>query len=148
MQPDEIDTRIVNVLLDDARLSAREIAKKAGVSAVTVLKRMNLLEKGGVISGYSASVDHDKLGYDIQAVINIRIQKGKLIEIEKRSATHNNVVAVYEIMGPFDAVIIVRFQTKAALDKFLKKIQTYDFVERTETHLILNTIGPLVKNIR
>jgi Lrp/AsnC family transcriptional regulator for asnA, asnC and gidA len=50
------------------------------------------------------------------------------------------VFAVYDNTGPFDATIIAKFQSRKALDDFIKKIQTYDFIERTETRLLLSTI--------
>ena len=48
--------------------------------------------------------------------------------------------AIYDITGTFDAVILARFKSTRQMDAFLKKIQSYEFVERTETKLILKTI--------
>ncbi len=73
-------------------------------------------------------------------MIEIRISKGKLFDVEKKIAIHPNVFAVYDITGAFDALILARFPTRRQMDNFLKKLQTYDFVERTETKIILNTI--------
>jgi len=81
-----------------------------------------------------------KLGYDVEVIIEIRISKGKLIEVEKEIANHPNIFAVYDVTGDFDAVIIARFKNRKSMDYFLKKIQTYDFIERTFTKFILHTI--------
>ena len=51
------DLQIVNILIENSRLSAREIAKKAGISVVTVINKMKDLEKEGIIKGYSAEID-------------------------------------------------------------------------------------------
>ncbi|MEK6905344.1 MAG: winged helix-turn-helix transcriptional regulator, partial [Nanoarchaeota archaeon] len=56
------DVEILNILVDNARLSAREVAKKAGVSAVTAINKIKELEKSGVIKGYSAEIDSEKIG--------------------------------------------------------------------------------------
>ena len=136
---DELDKKILNILLEDARLSYRKIAKMLKVSPATIMNRINHLNKN-IIKKYSVLLDYEKLGYEIEVIIELRISKGKLIEVEKKIATHPNVVAVYDITGDFDAVIIARFKNRKSMDLFLKKIQTYDFVERTETKLILNMI--------
>ncbi len=140
MEIDETDRKIINVLLSDSRLSFRQVAKKVGVSVATVMNRVRSLEKGGVIRGYNADIDYDKLGYDIDVIININVSKGKLLQVEGRIAASENIVAVYDVTGDYDAVVIGRFRNRRSLDAFLKKIQTYDFVERTNTVVILNTI--------
>ncbi|MBS3136815.1 Lrp/AsnC family transcriptional regulator [Candidatus Woesearchaeota archaeon] len=140
MMIDEIDKKILNVLMGNARLSLREIAKQIGYSVVTIMKRMKQLEKEKIIKEYIAHIDYEKLGYDVNIIIKIRVSKGKLFEVEKKIAIDQHVSAVYDIIGDFDSIVIAKFKTRKALDIFLKKIQTYEFVERTETILILNTI--------
>ncbi len=145
---DETDTSIMNILLDNSRLSYRQIAKKAGVSVATVMHRIKRLESRGIIRKYTAKLDYDKIGYDIVAIIDIKISKGKLAMMEKRIASHENVIACYDITGEFDAQITTRFRSRKGLDSFLKKIQTYEFVERTRTNLVLNVIKEEQNKVR
>lgn len=136
---DKLDKRILNILLDDSRLSYRKIARILKVSPATIMNRINNLNKK-IIRRYSVLLDYEKLGYEIEVIIELRISKGKLIEVERKIATNPNVVAVYDITGDFDAVIIARFRNRRTMDLFLKKIQSYDFVERTFTKFVLHTI--------
>src|SRR3989344_284066 len=136
---DKIDTKILNILLKNSRLSYRKIARMLKVSTATIMNRVNNLNKK-VIKKYSVLLDYDEIGYEIEAIIELSISKGKLIEVEKRIAIHPNVFAVYDIMGDFDAVVIARFKNRKSLDSFIKKIQTYDFVEDTFTKFVLHTI--------
>jgi len=140
MTLDDLDKNILSVLIDDSRLSYRQIAKKLGVSVATVMNRVNSLSKEGVIKKYTTLLNYEKLGYDVEVMIEVRIAKGKLIEVEKQIANNPSVFAVYDMTGDFDAVILARFQNRRKMDSFLKKIQTLDFVERTNTRIILNTI--------
>ena len=140
LEIDETDKKILNVLLEDSRLSYRQIAKNIGVSVATVMHRVNNLENNKIIRNYTTIVDYEKLGYDIEVIFEIRISKGKLFEVEEKIATHPNVFAVYDITGEFDAAILARFQSRRQMDAFLKKMQTYPFIERTLTKVILNTI--------
>ena len=140
MKLEETDRKILNVIVDNSRLSLRQIAEKVSVSVATVMHHIHKLEKEKIIEKYSAKLDYEKIGYDVEVLIEVRISKGRLLDVEKKIAVHPNVFAIYDITGTFDAVILARFKTRRQMDIFLKKIQTYEFVERTETKLILNTI--------
>ncbi len=137
---EETDKKILDILMDNSRLSLRQIAKKANVSVATVMNHINNLEKEKIIKKYTASLDYEKIGYDVEVMVEIRISKGKLVEVEKKITMDPNVFAVYDVTGSFDALVLARFPTRRKMDNFLKKIQTYEFVERTETRLILRTM--------
>lgn len=134
------DKKILNILVENSRLSLRQIAKKANISVATAMHHLKKLENEGILKKYSAKLDYEKIGYEILVMIEIRVSKGKLFEVEKRIASHPNVFAVYDVTGSFDSLILARFHTRRQLDNFIKRLQGYEFVERTETKLILNTI--------
>ncbi|PIN85692.1 MAG: AsnC family transcriptional regulator [Candidatus Diapherotrites archaeon CG11_big_fil_rev_8_21_14_0_20_37_9] len=137
---DSVDFDLLRVIEKDAKLSLRKVAKKAGVSVATVMNRLHKLEKDGVIKNYSAVLDYEKLGYEFQAIIDVNVSKGMLFQVEKKIAAHPNVAAVYDITGHFDVMVIAYFKSRRSLDAFLKKVQGYEFVQKTETRIILNTI--------
>jgi len=140
MKLDHVDKDIINSLIVDSKLSYRDIGKKVKVSVATAMNRVKRLEKEGIIKRYTTIIDYDKIGYDLEVMIEVRISKGKLFKVEKEIAHHPNVFGVYDLTGDFDATILARFKNRRQMDNFLKKIQTYDFVERTNTRIILNTI--------
>ena len=140
MDLDKTSKEILNILLDNSRLSYRQIAKKIKVSVATVMNRIKNMESNGVIEKYSAQLNYEKLGYDVQVIIEIRVSKGKLFQVEKKLANNPNVFAVYDVTGDFDGVIIAKFRNRRKMDNFLKLIQTYEFIERTKTKLILNNM--------
>lgn len=137
---DNVDKKILNLLIDNARLSYRQIAKQIGVSAATVMNRVKRLEKTGIITKYTIGVKYSLIGYDMQVIMDVRIAKGMIYEVENKIAKHPNVFAVYDNTGRFDATIIAKFKNRRSADTFIKKVQTYDFVERTETKLLLKTV--------
>lgn len=140
MELDKTDWALLSVLQSDARLSLRKLAQKTGVSTATALNRIQKLEKNGIIRGYSVLLDTEKMGFDLVALIELRISKGKLFEVEKKIASLPGVCGVYDVTGASDCVLLAKFKNRKALDHFVKKIQTFDFVERTETKIVLNTI--------
>jgi DNA-binding Lrp family transcriptional regulator len=145
MEIDETDKKIINVLIKDSRSSYREIAKKVGVSFVTVLKRMQKLESEKIIKSYSTEIDYEKLGYDLSVIIKMRVSQGKSREVGKKLSQEKNVSAMYNITGDFDDIIIAKFKDRKEMDSFLKTLQSYEHIERTETSIVLNTLNE--KNI-
>ncbi|MEC4848491.1 MAG: Lrp/AsnC family transcriptional regulator [Nitrosarchaeum sp.] len=140
MEFDETDTKIIKNLLVDARLSARQLAHKIGLSTVTVLSRIKKLEQKKIITGYTARLDHQILGYDLTAIIEVKTTKGKMLEIENKIAENENVCAVYDITGPADILVISKFKNRDDLSKFVKSLSTIANVENTETHIVLNSV--------
>ncbi len=140
MHLDETDVKILKALTLDARFSSRQIAKQCGVSIGTVLSRMKKMEKEGVIRGYSALLDHEKLGYELTVISEITVSKGRLLEMENEIARLPNVCCVYDVTGLTDAVIIAKFKNREELSKFTKRLLALPYVERTNTHVVLTTI--------
>jgi DNA-binding Lrp family transcriptional regulator len=137
---DETDANILNALIRDARLSSRQVAKQCGISIGTVLSRIKKMEKEGIITGYSAMLDHEKLGYELTVLTEITVSKGRLLEMEKEIARIPNVCCVYDVTGLTDAIIIAKFKTREELSKFTKSLLSMPFVERTNTHVAFTTI--------
>ncbi len=138
----DLDIKILTNLSKDGRISLRQLAKDLDVgSPVTIKNHVENLEKNGIIKNYGAQIDYEKLGYDIIALIEITVSKGKMLEVEKKIAQIPNVFAVYDITGTYDALILARFKTRSELSEMIKEnIHASPFVERTNTHIVLNII--------
>jgi DNA-binding Lrp family transcriptional regulator len=140
MELDDTDVKILKTLVSDARLSSRQIAKKSSVSIGTVLTRIKRMEKEGIVRGYSAVVDHEKIGYQLTAITEITVSKGRLLEVENEIARMPNVCCVYDVTGVADAYIVAKFKSREELSKFAKRLLSLPYVERTNTHVVLTTI--------
>ncbi len=136
---DKNDERILKNLLVDARLSARHLGLKLGMSTVSILSRIKKLEKEKVIKGYTALIDHEKLGYTLTAVIEIIAKKDKIIDIETELAKIENVCGVYDITGNTDTLVIAKFKSRNELSEFVKGLASIQNIENTITHVVLNT---------
>lgn len=136
----EIDKKILETLLEDARYSSRHIAKRIGISVGTVLSRIKKMEEKGLIKGYSAILDQEKLGYQLTVLTEITVSKGKLLEMEEEIAKNPNVCGVYDVTGLTDALIIAKFKTREELGKFTKYLLSLPYLERTNTHVVLTTV--------
>ncbi len=136
----DTDVKILQVLLEDARFSSRQIAKKVGVSVGTVLSRIKKMEEDGLIKGYSVIMNHEMLGYELTVVMEVTVSKGRLIEMENEIAKISNVCSVYDVTGLTDAFIIAKFKSREELGKFTKRLLALPYIERTNTHVVLTTV--------
>ena len=137
---DETDKKIIAEYLKDARVSYREVAKRLQLAVGTVLTRTKKLENDGIIESYSAVLNHDKLGYDIIAISEITVSKGKLTEVENAIAKLSPTCAVYDVTGENDVIIISKFKSREQMSDFTKKLLSMSNVERTNSRIVLNTI--------
>jgi len=137
---DDLDVAILRRLNQDARKSFRDIARDLEVSISTVSNRVKRLESEGIILGYAPLLDEKKLGYDVLAVIGIRISKGKLLEVQRKIAREDKVIDVYDVTGEYDSVVIARLRNTKELDAFIKRLVAMENVERTYTQVVLNVV--------
>jgi len=137
---DDLDVAILRGLNEDARRSYRDLARALGVSISTVSNRVKGLEGEGVITGYVPVIDPKRIGYDVIAVIGVKISRGKLLEVQRRIGKDERVFGVYDVTGEWDSVIMVRFKNTRELDGFVKKLVAMENVERTYTQVVLNIV--------
>ena len=140
MKIDDKDMSILKHLLVDAKQSARQLSQRFGISTVTMISRLKKLEANKIILGYSVRLNHELLGYDITGIIEIKTNQGKMLEIENEIAKQDNVIAVYDITGDADTIVIAKFRDRKSLSIFVKKLSKIPNVENTVTHIVLNTI--------
>jgi len=137
---DKLDIEILKILSRDSTISNSSIANQLDKHPTTIANHVTELKEKGIIKGFSITIDYEKLGYDIIAIIELTISKGKMLEVERDIAKTPNVFAVYDVTGQYDALVLTRCKNRRALSELVKKINSYEYVIRTNTHLILNVI--------
>lgn len=136
----EMDKKIIRVLNSNARKSFREIARQVKSSVTGVINRIKKYEESGVIKGYIPLVDPGYFGLNLIAIIALRISKGKLMEVQKEIAKDSRIVAVYDITGEWDSLVIGYFKDREDLNRFIKNVLSMENVDRTVTHIVLNVV--------
>ncbi len=137
---DDLDRRILRVLVEDSRLSVREIARRVGAPHSTVYERIRRLERNGIILGYTVRVDYKKLGYQITALILVNVDGQHILEVEEWLSKHPNVLAVYDITGEHDIAVIASFKTIDELDSFVKNVLRNPYVRQTRTSIVFRKV--------
>lgn len=137
---DHIDRQIVRILQKNARTPLKVIAEKAYLSSPAVSARIERLEKAGIITGYTARVNEEKLGYYILAFINLEVQPKQKSEFYPFIESCPNVLECNCVTGQFSMLIKVAFKSTVELDQFIGRLQDYG---RTSTQIVFSTpVGP------
>jgi DNA-binding Lrp family transcriptional regulator len=137
---DEIDKKILAELLTNSNRSNREIARAIGVSAATVINHIQRLESAGVITDYTIMLDFERLGFELTVIMEVTVSRGKLLETQEEIAKLPYVCGVYDVTGEIDSIVIAKFRNRRELSEFPKDLLSMEFVERTNTHVVLNTV--------
>lgn len=137
---DDLDKKIIRALNQNARKSFREVAKDVGTSVTAVIHRVKKFEEAGIIKGYIPLVDPEYFDLELIAIIALRISQGKLLETQKKIAEDQRVVAVYDITGEWDSLVIGYFKDRQDLNDFIKNLLSQRNVDRSVTHIVLNVV--------
>jgi DNA-binding Lrp family transcriptional regulator len=138
---DTVDLMILRELRNDCKRPMRELAQKLRMHPNTLLQRIKRLEKSKIIQKYHAEIDYKELGYDMHAIVTIRIRKSGLEDekLLRDVASLPEVQSLYAVTGGADCIAIVKAKNRDDLVRILKIIQTEKSVLRTTSYLVLVT---------
>lgn len=137
---DTVDQKILAVLRRDGRCSHAALAKIVGLSAPAVGERIRKLEQAGVIVGYQALLDPDRVGLAICAFVAIAPQPRKpATRLVDQLLAMPEIEELHAVAGNYSYVAKVRVAGTKDLDRFLDRLFMVEGVERTETTMVLRT---------
>jgi Lrp/AsnC family transcriptional regulator, leucine-responsive regulatory protein len=137
---DPIDHQIIDLLSENARRTMADIGEKVSLSASAVTRRIERLERSGVISGYTVVIDHRKAGRPIQAFTEVRFAgTADLNEIKDAAAQLPEVQAVFTTAGDPDALVWVQVPDVERLGQVIEKLRRGGRVTGTKTLIVLDT---------
>lgn len=138
---DNIDIKILNLLKQNARMSASEIGEKINLSVSAVLERIKKLEKSGIIKQYTLILDPKLINQDVSAFISIGLDHPKYNESFIESVLdHKQIAECHYITGDSDFLLKVVIDSTASLGKVLNDIKSIRGVSRTRTLVVLSTV--------
>jgi Transcriptional regulators len=146
---DKKDLKILSIIQKNCQLTSREIAKKIGSPITTVFSKIKRMEKIGIIKGYRAIVDPNKLGFSTTAFIlasvsyAIKNENGGLSQrdIANEIAKFPEVQEIHIITGDWDLMIKVKAENVDKMGKFvIDKLRLVKGIEKTLTCVVFETI--------
>jgi Lrp/AsnC family leucine-responsive transcriptional regulator len=137
MKIDEKDQSILAELRLNSRISMRELAKKVNLSAPTVTERVRQMESCGIIKGYVAEIDHKKIGFPIECIVEATIKNGEYEKFKKYTSKVPNVDFCYRIAGQACFMLKIHCESLEEVEEFINR--TIPFAA-TITHVILSEV--------
>lgn len=134
---DEIDRKILALLMDDARIPTSTIARQVSIARTTAIARINAMEKRGVIAGYGLRLNQELYQPAVRAYVGVSIDPRSASSFVKMLQTLPEVETLCAVSGPVDYMITLRSQSTAELDRLLDQIGTSEGVRQTSTSIIL-----------
>ncbi len=135
---DELDKRIIEMMCNSSQGSYRQLAKQLGVHPTTLIQRVKRLEKMGVIKGSRAKVDYVAMGYDYTGLVHI--YSDEIVGVENELRNIPEVVAIYDVTGEADIVVLVTCLNRDEFSAVVKKINSLEGVHKTNTSVVLNIV--------
>jgi DNA-binding Lrp family transcriptional regulator len=137
---DIIDHQILELLSRNARRTMADIAERVSLSPSAVTRRIDRLERDGVISGYTVVIDHAKAGRPLQAFTEVRFSgTADLEEIRATASTLPEVQAVFATAGDPDALVWLRVPDVERLGHVIEQLRRSGRVTGTKTLIVVDT---------
>jgi DNA-binding Lrp family transcriptional regulator len=143
---DDLDRRILLALQTNARQKNVELARELTIAPSTVLERIRRLEENGLIQGYRGIINPIQLGFKIQAIVSVSLDRHEVDTIRKfeqgiQQISH--VRACYHLTGRFDYLLHVTARDQEQLGDLIKNwIASIPGIGKVETSLILSEVKP------
>ncbi|MFA9517734.1 HTH-type transcriptional regulator Lrp [Halopenitus sp. H-Gu1] len=140
MTYENLDAKLINALLGNGRESLRSLGEELDVSVTTVSNHLRDLEEEGVIRGYTPTVDYGELGYDVTAIIQLKVEGESLPDITDRLQDEKRMITVYEVTGDYDVIAVGKFEDTDDMNDQIKSLLTDANIRESNTSVVLNAV--------
>jgi Lrp/AsnC family transcriptional regulator, leucine-responsive regulatory protein len=135
---DQIDKSILELLVDNGRLSYVDIGKELGLSRVAVRERVAKLIDDNVIEQFTVVINSSKAGKEVSAFFNIDCEPGSLVQVAEALAENPNVASCYQMTGPSTLHTHVLVDNHSALERFInEELYALKGITRVDSHILL-----------
>ena len=137
---DQVDRDILEILQKDGRSSASFIAEEIGMSVPAVSDRIKKLQETGVINGFTALLNHRKVGLDVSAFITVISESSShYSDVIRETNNSPEIIQCFTTTGNGSHVLLALVENTHSLERLLRKIQGWPGVMRTEAQIILSS---------
>jgi DNA-binding Lrp family transcriptional regulator len=143
---DETDKRIIEILIENSRMSYADIARKLGISEATVFKRIKKLKDEGVIDSFTLQLDPNKVGRNVSLSMGLTVNPVLLEEIAKKLSNLDEVSEVFITVGEHNIIAHALLEDNDAFNDFLmNKIYKLEGITKIDTNIILKKMKARIK---
>jgi Lrp/AsnC family leucine-responsive transcriptional regulator len=138
---DEIDRKILALLIEDGRRTYDDIARRVSLSAPAVKRRVDRLRRQGALRGFTAVIDHAALGDHTEALLELFFAPGTPLEqVALTLRAYPEVMEAWSVTGDADAIARVRTHDNGDLERVIMDLQRDGLVQRTRSQVVLSRL--------
>jgi Lrp/AsnC family transcriptional regulator, leucine-responsive regulatory protein len=138
---DALDRKILSLLVEDGRRTYDDLARRVGLSAPSVKRRVDRLRGSGALQGFTAVVDHGAMGWNTEALVELFFRPGTTLDrVAMTLREHPEVVEAWSVTGEADAIARVRTEDNAALERLIMDLQRNGLVIRTRSQVVMSRL--------
>ncbi|MEV0261928.1 Lrp/AsnC family transcriptional regulator [Streptomyces sp. NPDC050617] len=142
MAVDELDAKILRLLLEQPRTSVREYARTLGIARGTLQARLDRMERDGVITAYAPRLSPAALGHPVLAFVHIEVTQGRLNDVGDALAGVPEIIEAFSTTGGGDLLTRVVARDAAHLEDVIQRLIQLPGVVRTSTEVALRERVP------
>jgi Lrp/AsnC family leucine-responsive transcriptional regulator len=139
---DEVDHRIIDLLVLNSRRSLKNLGMATDLSSPSVADRVRRLEEKGVIRAFTVDIDPEALGYSLQAIVRVRPLPGMLHIVERLIQETPEFIECDKVTGDDCFIAKLCFRSMAQLDAILDRI-----TEKAETNTSIVKATPIRRRL-
>lgn len=140
MAYENLDKKLVNELNNDGRASLRSLSEEFNVSVTTISNYIADLENDEIIEGYTPIVNYGEIGYDITAIVQLKIEGESIPGITDDLLLNKHMMTVFEVTGDHDIVAIGKFSDTDHMNDEIKQLLMKPEIKESNTSIVLNTV--------
>ncbi len=140
MSIDEIDRKILEILVDNSRTPYNDIARKIGLSDVAIIKRVKKLERLGVIKKYTVEIDPFKLGFTKISITGINVEPDALLNVVNTLKDKDYVKYIALTTGDHELIAIIWARDHDELIKIHREIEGIEGVSKVYPAIVLDVV--------
>ena len=138
---EEIDSKILDLLQENGRMTFSDIAKQIGISGVAVKNHVMEMEQKGIIDGYSVLINPKKIESTISAYLDIQAELGSLEQVARILKEYDAITQIYLLSGEGRLHVHGVFNNNEELNEFLRNVlYPMQGVKHADCQIILSTI--------
>lgn len=132
---DKVNWEILKQLQVNARISMTDLGKAVGLTAPAVAERIKKMEDTGIIRGYYTQLSYIKTGYQLKAIITLKVFMGRLKPFLEKVTEFKEVINCFRITGNENIIMEVVLRNQKHLELFIDELISYG---ETKTHIVLS----------
>lgn len=144
MDFDRTDARLLDQLSEDGRRSVVELADKVGLTETPCARRIRLLEQSGAIRGYAAVLDPARLGLNVRAFVQVKLERHtdeNIDQFRRELADIEEVISCHATTGSYDFLLqVVAADLEAFSRVVLKRLMKIFYVRDVHSSIVLESL--------